>query len=283
VRPSPGTRGLWAAAAALATAAACELPTFGAPDPKSEEGETVLSLWQGFFLAGIGVGLLVWGLLVYVLVRYRRRHGDDDSMPDQRAFHIPLEVTYTAIPIVIVAGLFGVSWVATDDINSLEPDPPITVEVIGFQWSWQFVYPDEDITVSGEPGDPPELVLPVGERARLELTSVDVAHSFWTPDFLSKRDLIPGVDNEIDVTPTETGEYIGRCAEFCGLDHWRMYYDVRVVERDEYEDWLDERRAAQQAEDGPGGQDRPLTEPSERDAEGTGSEGQGTGSEGGAL
>lgn len=234
--------------AALAITAACELPTFGAPEPKSEQGERVLTLWQGFFLAGVGVGLLVWGLLVYVLVRYRRR-GDDDAMPEQRAYHIPLEITYTAVPVVIVAGLFGVSWAATERINDLQPDPATTVEVVGFQWSWQFVYPDEGITITGEPGEPPELVLPVGERARLELTSVDVAHSFWTPDFLSKRDLIPGVDNEIEVTPTETGEYVGRCAEFCGLDHWRMYYDVRVVEPDEYDAWLDEQRAAQDADD----------------------------------
>lgn len=263
-------------AAALATAAACELPTFGAPDPKSEQGESILSLWQGFFLAGVGVGLLVWGLLVFVLVRYRRRGDDADAtLPDQRAFHNPLEITYTAIPVVIVAGLFGVSWVTVDRVNDLQPDPPTTVEVIGFQWSWQFVYPDEGITVTGEPGEPPELVLPVGERARLELTSVDVAHSFWTPDFLSKRDLIPGVDNEIEVTPTETGEYVGRCAEFCGLDHWRMYYDVRVVEPDEYEAWLDDQQAARDGE--------PVTDPEDRDAEGTGSEGEGTGAEGGAL
>ena len=75
------------------------------------------------------------------------------------------------------------------------------------------------------------MVLPVGETAQLALVSTDVNHSFWVPDFLSKRDLIPGVDNEIDVTPTEEGSYIGRCAEFCGLDHWRMYFYVRVVSR----------------------------------------------------
>jgi cytochrome c oxidase subunit II len=245
VRPTPGSRRLWLLAAALAVAlAGCELPTFGAPDAKSEQGESVLSLWQGFFLTGLAVGLLVWGLLIFVLIRYRRR-GDDDEVPDQRAFHIPLELTYTAIPVGIVAVLFGFSWVTVESVNDLQPDPATTVEVIGFQWSWQFVYPDEDVTVTGEPGEPPELVLPVGERARLELVSADVAHSFWTPDFLSKRDLIPGVDNEIEVTPTETGEYVGRCAEFCGLDHWRMSYSVRVVPADEYEAWLDEQREAQ--------------------------------------
>jgi cytochrome c oxidase subunit II len=236
--------------AALTVAlAGCELPTFGAPDAKSEQGESITSLWQGFFLTAIGVALLVWGLLVYVLIRYRRRRGNpgDDphgqgALPNQRPYNIPLEIAYTAAPVVVVAVLFGFSVATEQNVTHLDPDPAAVVEVVGFQWSWQFVYPDEDVTVTGEPGEPPEMVLPVGQPARLELQAADVAHSFWVPDFLSKRDLIPGVDNEIDVTPTETGEYIGRCAEFCGLDHWRMSYTVRVVPEAEYEDWLDEQR-----------------------------------------
>jgi cytochrome c oxidase subunit 2 len=90
---------------------------------------------------------------------------------------------------------------------------------------------------------------------QLRLVSADVNHSFWVPDFLSKRDLIPGVDNKITITPTETGQYVGRCAEFCGLDHWRMNYTVRVVAADEYEAWLDdqprddERVAVDESED----------------------------------
>jgi cytochrome c oxidase subunit 2 len=80
------------------------------------------------------------------------------------------------------------------------------------------------------------------------------------PDFLSKCDLIPGVDNELDVTPTEEGAYIGRCAEFCGLDHWAMYFSVRVVPRAEYEAWLDEQRADP---------DQPLEQPADEDERGT--------------
>src|ERR687892_94477 len=129
------------------------------------------------------------------------------------------------------------------------PEQGAEVDVIGFQWSWQFRYPDEDITITGEPGEPPEMVIPVDRPTSLNLIAADVAHSFWVPDFLSKRDLIPGVDNEIDVTPTEEGTYVGRCAEYCGLDHWRMNYAVRVVSQDEYDDWIAEQRAAQ-ADDG---------------------------------
>jgi cytochrome c oxidase subunit 2 len=230
-------------AALLATAAGCELPRFGAPDPKSEQGDSILQLWQGFFLVAIAVALLVWGLLVYVLIRYRRRSADGDGLPTQRHYNGPLEIGYTVAPILVVAVLFGFSVATEDNVNRLDPEPAAVVEVLGFQWSWQFHYPEEGVTVTGEPGEPPELVLPLGRPAQLDLVAADVAHSFWVPDFLSKRDLIPGVHNEIDVTPTELGSYVGRCAEFCGLDHWLMSYTVRVVPEDEYEEWLAEQQA----------------------------------------
>jgi cytochrome c oxidase subunit 2 len=254
VRPPPGAWRLAAAASTAAVAATgCDLPGFGAPDPKSTQGETVFSLWQGFFLAAMAVGALVWGLLIFVVLRYRRR---DDEIPNQKPYNIPVEIAYTVTPILAVAVLFGFSVAAESDVTDLEPDPAAHIDVIGFQWSWQFVYVDEDITITGGPGEPPEMVVPVDEPVQLRLVSVDVAHSFWVPDFLSKRDLIPGVDNEISVTPTETGSYVGRCAEFCGLDHWAMNYTVRVVPRDEYDEWIDDQRAkpdtAADAQAGPG-------------------------------
>ena len=246
VRRPPGAWRLAAAAAVAAcVAAGCSLPGFGAPEPKSEQGETVYSLWQGFFLTALAVAALVWGLLIFVVLRYRRRRGDDpDEVPSQRAYNVPLEILYTAVPVVIVAVLFGASWASQYEVTDVDPEPAARVDVIGFRWSWQFVYPDEDVVVSGEPGRGPEMVIPLGQPVQLRLISSDVAHSFWVPDFLSKRDLIPGVDNTIDVTPTEVGTYVGRCAEFCGLDHWRMNFSVRVVEEQEYRAWLDEQRAS---------------------------------------
>jgi cytochrome c oxidase subunit 2 len=88
------------------------------------------------------------------------------------------------------------------------------------------------------------MVLPLGETTRLRLVTRDVNHSFWVPRFLSKRDLIPKVRNEIDVTPNERGSFVGRCAEFCGLDHWRMNFSVRVVSPSEYRRWLADRERA---------------------------------------
>ena len=241
MRRPPGAWRLVAAAVVVLAAGGCDLPGFGAPDPKAEQGEGIFSLWQGFFLTAMAVGALVWGLLIFVILRYRRR---DDTIPGQNPYNVPVEIAYTVVPILLVAVLFGVSVATEDGATHVDPDPVARIDVIGFQWSWQFAYTDEDVTITGEPGRGPEMVVPVGEPVVLRLISADVNHSFWVPDFLSKRDLIPGVDNEITVTPTETGSYVGRCAEYCGLDHWRMNYTVRVVTPDQYEDWLDEQRDA---------------------------------------
>jgi cytochrome c oxidase subunit 2 len=247
VRAVPRSWRLIVPAAALSgLAAGCSVPSFGAPDPASEQGKSIFELWQGFFIAALFVGALVWGLLIFVLLRYRhRRHDDagDGEIPSQNAYNIPLEIFYTAAPVVAVAVLFGFSVATEHKVNALHADPAVRVEVVGFQWSWEFRYTDDDVVISGEPGQPPELVLPVHERTRLRLVSADVAHSFWVPDFLSKRDLIPGVHNEIEVTPTRLGSYDGRCAEFCGIDHWRMSFSVRVVSQHDYDDWLAGQKA----------------------------------------
>jgi cytochrome c oxidase subunit II len=217
-------------------------PRWGMPEPASEEGDRVLALWQGFFVAGIAVAVLIYGLLVYVLVRYRRRN---DDVPRQNPYNVPLEITYTVVPLLVVGGLFFFTQRVEPDVSQVDEDAPLVVEVTGFQWQWRFEYPDAGVSLVGTPeSGPPELVLPVGETVRFELRAEDVAHSFWVPDFVEKRDLIPGLDNELDITPTRTGTFVGRCAEFCGLEHWEMGFSVRVVEPDEFADWLEEQAGA---------------------------------------
>lgn len=213
------------------------------PKSATKQGDGIQRLWSGFFITAFFVALLVYVLLFYVLIRYRRRR-TDDGLPSQSGYNIPLEIIYTAIPIVMVGVLFAFSVTVERDVTAVKPDPAVRVEVIGFQWSWQFRYEGEGFTVDAPAGKPPEMVLPVGERIRLRLHSVDVNHSFWVPDFLSKRDLIPGINNVIEVTPTRTGSFVGRCAEFCGLDHWRMDFAVRVVPKPAYERWLAQQKEA---------------------------------------
>ncbi|HEV7719741.1 MAG TPA: cytochrome c oxidase subunit II [Iamia sp.] len=217
--------------------------SFGMPDSATEQGDTVLDLWSPAVIAALAVGCLVWGLIVWSVVRYRKRN---DGLPTQVEEHIPIEIAYTVVPIVIVVVLFVFGSLAFRDVRATSATPDNTVTVTGFQWSWQFAYEGTDVVIEGdgEGNDGPELVLPVGETTRLDLISVDVAHSFWVPEFLSKTDLIPGVDNRIDVTPTKEGTYRGRCAEFCGLDHWRMYFQVRLVSPEEFDAWLAEQSEA---------------------------------------
>jgi cytochrome c oxidase subunit II len=218
---------------------ACELPGLGAPDPASEEGEQIHDLYRWFGAAAVGVGVFVTALLVYVIVRFRRR---GDEVPNQRPYNIPVEVLYTLTPLMIVAVLFAFSVSTQTEITDTSDDPDLRVEVVGFQWQWQFRYPEADVVITGTPDDPgpPELVLPRGRTTRLDLVTADVNHSFWVPRFFTKRDMIPGIDNEIDVTPTEVGVFEGVCAEYCGLDHGRMDFRLRVLPPDEFDAWLAE-------------------------------------------
>ncbi len=217
---------------------ACALPSMGAPSPASRQGQHIYDLYRWYAATAVGVGVFVTVLLVYVVVRFRRR---DDEIPSQKQYNIPIEVLYTVTPLLIVAVLFFFSVRTEDTVNATTKTPDLVVDVVGFQWQWQFTYPDSGIVVTGTPGGGlPELVLPVGRTTRLDLQTADVNHSFWVPRFLNKRDLIPGVDNTIDVTPTETGSYDGVCAEFCGLDHGRMRFTVTVMDGTDFDAWLQE-------------------------------------------
>jgi cytochrome c oxidase subunit II len=228
---------------ALLTLAACDLPNFGAPDPVSDRGGDVLDLWRTSFVLAAAVTALVWGLVLWSVIRYRRRN---DDLPSQTPYNIPIEILYTAVPLVIVAVLFALSVGVQRRVNEKVGRPDLRVEVIGFQWQWQFRYPG-GVVVTGTPDEPPTMVLPVGSTVRFDLRSSDVNHSFFVPELLYKRDNIQGVDNVIDLKVTERGTWTGRCAEFCGLDHYRMTFTVEAVPRAEFEEWLDEQPVAEAA------------------------------------
>jgi cytochrome c oxidase subunit 2 len=210
-------------------------------NPVTDQGGTWADLWPVFLTGAALIVALIWALTVWSVVRYRRRRGVAGD-PDQTQYHVPLEIAYTAIPLVIVAVLFVLSVRGEHDVTRLADDPDLTVEVLGFQWSWQFRYEDTDVVVAGTPDVPPTMVLPIGETIRLRLVAHDVIHSFWVPEFFEKRDLIPGRENEIDVTVTESGRWVGRCAEFCGLDHASMRFAVEAVSAEEFDAWLADAR-----------------------------------------
>ena len=216
----------------LLLAASC-----GTPRAATAQGREIEGLWEVFLWAGFGVAAVVSGLIVWSAVRYRRRAGDD-GLPPQFREHAGLEIVYTIVPILIVLVLFVLTFLAERSVEEVEPRPAATVRIEAFNWSWRFTYQGSGVAVFGTPDDPPEAVLPVGRPVRIVLTSSDVIHSFFVPDFLFKRDAIPGRTTAFDLNIDRPGTYAGRCAEFCGLDHWRMRFVIRAVSPAEFEAWL---------------------------------------------
>ena len=229
----------------VAAATGCDrLPRFGAPDPVTDDGKRILSLWQGSFLAALGVGAIVWALIAWSVIRYRRRPAAAEGLPSQRSDNVPLEILYTLTPVAIVVILFGFTVFTQQKVTAKVAKPDVVVEAIGYQWQWQFRYPDEGVVVTGTPEEPrPTMVLPVGATVRFRLSTTDVIHSFWVPRFLKKMDMIPGVQNEMDVVVREPGTFAGRCAEFCGLDHAKMDFRVEAVSPPQYQAWLVQERS----------------------------------------
>jgi cytochrome c oxidase subunit 2 len=208
----------------------------GWPAPVTEQGKSVLNLWEGALLASAIVGGGVLLMIAYAAVAYRRR--SDDQIPRQVRYNLPIEVLYTFIPIVIVSVLFYFTAIGESSEDKIDTKPALQIGVVGFQWSWQFNYASHGLSITGRPGQPPQLVLPIGEQIHFHLTSPDVIHSFWVVPFLFKRDVIPGHPNEFEVTITKQGTFQGRCAEFCGIHHDRMLFTVKALTPGAYAAWL---------------------------------------------
>ena len=206
-------------------------------DPASTQGATMRGDWYVFIVAGLCVGAFVYACIFWCIIAYRRRDGRD---PARFTRNTPLEITYVVIPLLIVIGLFGVTLRDEISVDAVSPNPGNHVGVTAFRWSWRFAYPG-GFSTSGTPADPPTLYLPLGRPTQIELTSIDVTHSFWIPAFLFKRDAIPGVRNDFDVTPARIGMFLGRCAQFCGIDHALMTFEVKVVPEAAYDRYLASR------------------------------------------
>jgi cytochrome c oxidase subunit II len=224
----------------LLTAACGFIP----PTPHTTQAKEVFWLYNVILVMGAIVFVAVEGFIVYSVVRYRRR---DDRLPTQVHGNNLVEVIWTAIPTVIVLILFVLSTLTLNSISQAAT-PGVTIEVDGFQWQWTFHYldgdnnPKNDVSITGTPGNPAQMVLPVGEPIRLILVSKDVIHSFYVPAFLVKRDVVPlpegKAPNELEFTVSEAGTYAGQCAEFCGLDHSGMRFSVKAVTRADFDAWI---------------------------------------------
>ena len=227
-RRVPAVRWL-AVTATVLVAAGCT------PQSVTEQGRAVYNLYNLFLYIAAVVFVLVSGLVIWSVVRYRRR---GDELPTQTHGNSKLELTWTLIPTVIVLVLFVFTIQAQNKVLDDSGQADVDLTVTAFQWSWRFTYEGTGAEVLGTPETVPEMVLPVGQRVRVKLVSADVVHSFYVPQTLFKRQAIPGTVNQFDLTFDKVGLYHGQCTQFCGLQHTDMTFRVRVVTQGEYQTWL---------------------------------------------
>lgn len=239
------------------------MPGYSEGGPVTSHTDRITNLWVGSWTAALVIGLITWGLMLWCVVVYRKRK-DDHTLPVQNRYHIPLEMMYTAIPIVMVGVLFFYTQRDMAEIRSVDGDPDVTIQVVAKQWSWDFNYLDDDVYETGQHaedvsklGGPetsldgavgtdeslPTLYLPAGQEVRLVLDARDVIHSFWVPAFLDKMDVIPGRTNQMQLVPERIGYYAGKCAELCGEHHSGMLFNLAIVSPEDYAEEMDKLEA----------------------------------------
>lgn len=200
------------------------------PAQASERSVVIDRLFRFMMGIAVVVFLIVEGALIYAVLRFRQKPGDErDAAPIHG--NNTLEIVWTLIPAVIVAVIGVYSYRVLTDVERV-PEDPLVVRVIGQQFSWRFEYPESDVTST-------VLHLPVDRPVQFQIESRDVIHSFWVPEFRVKRDATPGQIDELVITPSQIGRYPIRCAELCGAGHAAMVSEVVVETEADFQAWLD--------------------------------------------
>lgn len=233
----------------------------------TELSKEIYSLHMTIFWWCVGIGVAVFGVMIYSLLKFRKSKG---AVPDRTIVHSTrVEIIWTIVPALILVVMVipaARTLIQIEDMRNTE----LTVKVTGYQWRWQYEYLDEGISFfsvldrqhdearqlgSGvDPNTVPDyllnvdkpLVVPVDTKVRVLLTAQDVIHAWWMPDFGMKKDAIPGFVNELwfKVDADKVGTYRGQCAELCGRDHAFMPVVVKVVSKEDYKAWVAQQQAA---------------------------------------
>ena len=174
--------------------------------------------------------VLVNGILIYSVIVFRRKKGEEDAVGANFHGNTKLEIAWTVIPLITVLFFAYLGMLVLDDISAAAADE-LHVNVTARQWAWSFEYPEAGVKST-------ELYLPVDRKVELSMTSEDVIHSFWVPEFRVKKDTVPGITTTLRITPSEEGTYKVRCAELCGTSHAVMLGVIRVVSQEEFDQWL---------------------------------------------
>ena len=218
-----------------------DISGMGFPKNTTSVNDVSLSLWQGAWIAGGVVGVITLILILWPAIFHRKNDEKKGEFPKQTQYNIPVEILYTVIPFIIVAVLFYFTAVKQEKIVDLKTPAQHEITVDGFQWSWQFGYPEagKEAVVTGTPENPPTLYLPQGESVRFTINSNDVVHGFWIPAFMIQMQNLPGVTNHLQFTANKVGTYPGRCNILCGRNHAQMIFKVKVVTPEQYQKYLD--------------------------------------------
>ncbi len=219
-----------------------ELKRLGLPEAASDRTPFIHDLWIGTWITAAIIGVGVWGLIGWVVVKYKTNHND---MPRQTRYNLPMEIFYTVAPFIVIGVLFYYTIIAQTAVQAKVANPDVRMDVVGQKWSWTFNYREadnpavgSDVWESGTIRNTPSLYLPVNKSVRFTLSSPDVIHSFWVPAFYEKLDVVPGRLNTFDVTPNKEGVFAGKCAELCGTYHSAMLFNVHIVSEAEYNAYL---------------------------------------------
>ncbi len=241
---------------------------FNMPRGVTELSAETYEIHMVIFWWCVGIAVVVFGAMIGSLILHRKSRGVE---PAKFSHSMTAEIVWTVIPVII---LLIMATPSAELLIKLEDtrDPDMTVVVTGYQWKWHYKYQGEDVefyssmsrpsaTARGlDSGIDPEtvdnylrdvdnpLVVPVGAKVRILLTSNDVLHAWWVPDLAIKKDAIPGFINETWFQAETAGIYRGQCAELCGMDHGYMPVVVEVVDADRYQAWLNNQKSGSSAQ-----------------------------------
>jgi cytochrome c oxidase subunit 2 len=176
--------------------------------------------------------IVVWGLLIYNIVRFRKKPTDKELSPQYYREEL-IEAIYTGIPVLLVIAIFVVMLGTVRAVAAPAPQKSdLQVTVKGHRWWWEFDYPGSKVVTANE------LHIPVNTTVQIDLDSADVIHSFYVPQLAGKTDVVPGVINHMWLRADKIGQYHGQCAEFCGLNHANMRFTVYVDSQTDFQAWL---------------------------------------------
>ena len=231
--------------------------SFFPPEAKSVQGQAIRNLYDVVFAIAVVIFLLVEGLIVWTVVRYRRKPGDDELPPQTHGNNLA-EIIWTLVPLALVIFMFVISLQTLNSVEATSSQPNLKVRAVAGQFQWSFDYLPADaqygtkalFTVTAPEGPDGGLSLPAGQTTHLFLYSGDVIHAFYVPQFLFKRDVVPGLENQfdLDIPASDAGQtYRGQCAELCGVGHRIMVFEVHALAPADFQAWEQKQIAAANA------------------------------------